>query len=93
MTDTASRPMDEPNISPLEFLFAVMHDPACDLQHRIDAAVKLLELGMGQYSHVPKVHITIRGGLEHSTLKVQPDFQWHRRVYKDLYGWDVKGHA
>jgi hypothetical protein len=90
MNDTASRPKDEPNISPLEFLFAVMHDPTCDLQHRMNAAVKLLELGMGGYSRVPEVHIKIEKASA-------PDFQWHRRVYKsvghDPYEWEIKGNA
>jgi hypothetical protein len=84
--------MDAPDILPLEFLFAVMNDPNVDLKHRMDAVVKLMELGMGQYSCMPEVRIQIT----RAAPVPQPDIM-HRRVYKtvghDLFEWDVKGHA
>jgi hypothetical protein len=58
MTDitTAPRPMDAPDILPLEFLFAIMHDPTVDLRHRVDAAVKLMELGMRLFLYARGTH-------------------------------------
>jgi hypothetical protein len=46
--------MDDPIIVSTEFLFDVMHDPNVDPRRRMDAAVKLIERGMGGYSRVPR---------------------------------------
>ena len=35
---------DSPRLSPKEFLLAVMRDPTAPLEHRIDAAAKLMPL-------------------------------------------------
>ena len=61
------RPYDDPHISSMEFLRAVMHDPSLPLGTRMDAAIKLLPLEFPQvptyYGEFPMsrtVEITIR---------------------------------
>jgi hypothetical protein len=57
---------DDPEIGPIEFLLAVLHDPTVPIQLRADAARHLCSLGYGDLSQVPpRQHVTIHitGGL------------------------------
>jgi hypothetical protein len=103
------RPMNEVNITSTAFLFAVMHDPTLPLHARMDAAVKLIQLGLGNYSNQPELRISITGGLsatpgipglEDFSPEMQRDLLWIKRCYElgivdpDIDNWDIKkGHG
>jgi hypothetical protein len=98
-----------PDIAAKEFLFEVMHDKTADLRDRVNAAGKLIKMGMGDYSGVPRVHITIRGGLpgglprkkrfEDFSPEMQRDLLWIKFCYENgmldpnLENWEVAGNA
>jgi hypothetical protein len=76
--------MDDPDIDARQFLFRTMHEPSLDLAVRMDAADKLLQLGLGNYRE-EEVHITIRGGIEHPLSRRRAEL----RVVDPAY-WDIK---
>jgi hypothetical protein len=101
MSDDKPRPMDDPDIDARQFLFRTMHEPSLDLAVRMDAADKLLQLGLGDYRE-EEVHITIRTRgprLEDLTAEMKRDHLLGKR--RDELGivdprnadWDCKGHA
>jgi hypothetical protein len=79
-----------------------MHDTKLSLSIRMEAAGKLMRMGLGDFRE-QHIHITIRGGmpprLEDFTPELQRDLLWIKRCFElgiedpDINNLDVKGHA
>jgi hypothetical protein len=102
-TDTP-RPFDDPDITATQFLARVMHDNSLDLAVRMEAAEKLLQMGLGNYRE-QVLRITINGGLSRSprledfSPGMQRDLRWIKRCFElgiedpDIDNLEIAGHA
>jgi hypothetical protein len=70
------------------FCFRTMHDVSLSLTVRMDAAGKLMKMGVGNYKE-QHIHITIRGGmprkrrLEDFCPEMQRDLLWIKWCYEN----------
>lgn len=53
-----------------------MRDPNADMLHRIDAARKLCELGLGDIATVRMLKVSITGGISPEAKDLGPEYQY-----------------
>jgi hypothetical protein len=81
------RGIDDPDLTPIQFLYAVLRDRALNLTYRTAAAERLIHLGLANYARQPEVHIRVTGGLQPQPQfsdfsdELKRDLAWISRCY------------